>query len=74
MCSFNDACMQMFDMELNNTDKVRVYINNFTDIIISDDFMSVNDHLVYTSIPEIYPNNIGLSAEDYLIILQLIFN
>ena len=65
MCSFNDACMQMFDMELNNTDKVRVYINNFTDIIISDDFMSVNDHLVYTSIPEIYPNNIGLSAEDY---------
>lgn len=27
--------------------------------------MSVNDHLVYTSIPEIYPNNIGLSAEDY---------
>lgn len=65
MCSFNDACMQMFDMELNNTDKVRVYINNFTDIIISDDFMSVNDHLVYTSIPEIYPNNIDLSAEDY---------
>lgn len=65
MCSFNDACLQMFDMELNNTDKVRVYINNFTDIIISDDFMSVNDHLVYTSIPEIYPNNIGLSAEDY---------
>lgn len=37
MCSFNDACLQMFDMELNNTDKVRVYINNFTDIIISDD-------------------------------------
>ena len=65
MCSFNDACLQMFDMELNNTDKVRVYINNFTDIIISDDFMSVNDHLVYTSIPEIYPNNIGLYAEDY---------
>ena len=65
MCSFNDACLQMFDMELNNTDKVRVYINNFTDIIISDDLMSVNDHLVYTSIPEIYPNNIGLYAEDY---------
>ena len=65
MCSFNDACLQMFDMELNNTDKVRVYINNFTDIIISDDLMSVNDHLAYTSIPEIYPNNIGLYAEDY---------
>lgn len=65
ICSFNDACLQMFDMELNNTDKVRVYINNFTDIIISDDLMSVNDHLVYTSIPEIYPNNIGLYAEDY---------
>lgn len=65
MCSFNDACLQMFDMELNNTDKVRVYINNFTDIIISDDLMSVNDHLANTSIPEIYPNNLGLYAEDY---------
>ncbi|WP_254368602.1 AAA family ATPase [Segatella copri] len=27
--------------------------------------MFVNDHLADTSIPEIYPNNIGLSAEDY---------
>ena len=65
VCSYNDACLQMFGVELNNTDKVRVYINNFTDLIISDDLMFVNDHLADTSIPEIYPNNIGLSAEDY---------
>lgn len=65
ICSYNDACLQMFGVELNNTDKVRVYINNFTDLIISDDLMFVNDHLADTSIPEIYPNNIGLSAEDY---------
>lgn len=63
--SYNDACLQMFGVELNNTDKVRVYINNFTDLIISDDLMFVNDHLADTSIPEIYPKNIGLSAEDY---------
>lgn len=65
VCSYNDACLQMFGVELNNTDKVRVYINNFTDLIISDDLMFVNDHLADTSIPEIYPKNIGLSAEDY---------
>lgn len=65
VCSYNDACLQMFGVELNNIDKVRVYINNFTDLIISDDLMFVNDHLADTSIPEIYPNNIGLSAEDY---------
>lgn len=65
VCSYNDACLQMFGVELNNTDKVRVYINNFTDLIISDDLMFVNDHLADASIPEIYPKNIGLSAEDY---------
>ena len=55
----------MFGVELNNTDKVRVYLNNFTDLIISDDAMSVNQHLSDCSMPEIYPEITIESAEDY---------
>lgn len=63
--SYSKACEQMFGVELNNTDKVRVYLNNFTDLIISDDAMSVNQHLSDCSMPEIYPEIIIESAEDY---------
>lgn len=63
--SYSKACIQMFGVELNNTDKVRVYLNNFTDLIISDDVMSVNQHLSDCSIPEIYPEITIESAEDY---------
>lgn len=64
--SYSKACEQMFGVELNNTDKVRVYLNNFTDLIISDDAMSVNQHLSDCSMPEIYPEITIESAEDYL--------
>lgn len=63
--SYSKACTQMFGIELNNTDKVRVYINNFTDLIISDDTMSVNQHLSDCSMPEVYPEIAIESAEDY---------
>lgn len=63
--SFSKACTRMFGIELNNTDKVRVYLNNFTDLIISDDAMSVNQHLSDCSMPEIYPEIKIESAEDY---------
>lgn len=63
--SYSKACEQMFGVELNNTDKVRVYLNNFTDLIISDDAMSVNQHLSDCSMPEIYPEILIESAEDY---------
>ena len=65
MSSYSKACEQMFGVELNNTDKVRVYLNNFTDLIISDDAMSVNQHLSDCSMPEIYPEITIESAEDY---------
>lgn len=55
----------MFGIELNNTDKVRVYLNNFTDLIISDDTMSVNQHLSDCSMPEVYPEIAIDSAENY---------
>ena len=63
--SFSKACTRMFGIELNNTDKVRVYLNNFTDLIISDDAMSVNQHLSDCYMPEIYPEIKIESAEDY---------
>ena len=63
--SFSKACTRMFGIELNNTDKVRVYLNNFTDLIISDDAMSVNQHLSDCSMPEIYPEITIESAEEY---------
>ena len=63
--SYSKACTQMFGIELNNTDKVRVYLNNFTDLIISDDTMSVNQHLSDCSMPEVYPEIAIESADDY---------
>lgn len=63
--SFSKACTRMFGIELNNTDKVRVYLNNFTDLIISDDTMSVNQHLSDCSMPEVYPEIAIDSAENY---------
>ena len=63
--SYSKACTQMFGIELNNTDKIRVYLNNFTDLIINDDAMSVNQHLSDCSMPEVYPEIAVESAEDY---------
>ncbi|WP_278699409.1 AAA family ATPase, partial [Leyella stercorea] len=63
--SYSKACIQMFGVELNNTDKLRVYLNNFTDLIISDDVMSVNQHLSDCSMPEIYPEITIESAEEF---------
>ena len=54
--SFNKACTDMFGIELNNTDKVRVYLNNFTDLIISDDYVTINENLIIPNIPNIHPN------------------
>jgi len=54
--SFNIACTAMFGIELNNTDKVRVYLNNFTDLIINDDSVSINENLIVSGVPDVYPN------------------
>lgn len=63
--SYVQACEQIFGIELNNLDKVRVYLNNFTDIVINDDTMSINVHLNDTFTPEVYPNVNINTAEDY---------
>lgn len=63
--SYVQACEQIFGIELNNLDKVRVYLNNFTDIVINDETMSINAHLNDTFTPEVYPNLNINTAEDY---------
>ena len=54
--SFDSICTEIFGIELNNTDKVRVYLNNFTDLIISDDVVTINKNLVDLPLPTIHPN------------------
>ena len=54
--SFDGICTEIFGIELNNTDKVRVYLNNFTDLIISDDVVTINKNLVDLPLPIIHPN------------------
>lgn len=63
--SYVQACEHIFGIELNNLDKVRVYLNNFTDIVINDETMSINVHLNDTFTPEVYPNLNINTAEDY---------
>lgn len=63
--SFSKACTRMFGIELNNTDKVRVFLNNFTDLVISDDVISKNSNLASEDMPIIYPNVDGFDAKAY---------
>lgn len=64
--NFIESCTEIFNLELNNTDKVRVYLNNFTDIVISDDIMKLNDGLADTDFDiEIHPNIFSNDYQDY---------
>lgn len=63
--SFSKGCTDMFGIELNNTDKVRVYLNNFTDLVISDDMIAINDNILGETIPNVYPTVEGLDAKEY---------
>lgn len=63
--SFSKACTGMFGIELNNTDKVRVYLNNFTDLVISDDTITVNDNILGGTLPDEYPSVESLDAKEY---------
>ena len=64
--SFSKACLDLFGIPLNNTDKVRVYLNNFTDLIIEEDQMTRNKGIVEIEYPPINPqiDNIK-SAKDF---------
>lgn len=63
--SFSKGCTGLFGIELNNTDKVRVYLNNYTDLVVSDDTITINDNILGGAIPNIYPTVEGLDARKY---------
>lgn len=63
--SFSDACDKMFGISLNNTDKVRVYLSNFSDIIINDDEMFLNENLADSKEYAVSPNINIQTTEEY---------
>lgn len=63
--SFDVMCNSIFGIELNNMDKVRVYLNNFTDLIIDDNNVSVNEALHQEKVYDINPDITISTAADY---------
>lgn len=63
--SFSEICNDIFGIELNNLDKVCVYLTNFTDLLISDDDICLNNSLVLNKSEEIHPVIDSSSTEDY---------
>lgn len=54
--SFDIACHNIYGMDLNNTDKIRVYVSNFTDIVIDKNkMMSINENLNCFNSRDIHP-------------------
>lgn len=52
---FDTACLSLFGVVLNNTDKVRVYLNNFTDLIIENNTISRNAGIIEEKYPPVIP-------------------
>lgn len=72
--SYSDALGQMFDIKLNNTDKVRVYLNNFTDIIIDEDNIKLNDAISFPALQLVHPEVQSDNAEWYFNYFSLRIN
>lgn len=62
---FTKACNSIFNIELNNLDKVRVYLNSFTDLVIDNDIMSINEGLTADSQVPLHPVNEEVDAKTY---------
>lgn len=64
--TFSEACNSIFpETTLNNLDKVRVFIVNFTDILVEGDKMSVNNEVKIDENTEIYPSIEALTPKEY---------
>ncbi|MCQ2049544.1 MAG: AAA family ATPase [Candidatus Saccharibacteria bacterium] len=64
--NFDEACKNIYGIELNNTDKVRVYLTNFTDLVVDKDKkMYVNEGVCEISAENVYPIVSATNAEDY---------
>lgn len=64
--NFNEICNSMFPgISLNNLDKVRVYLVNFTDILVDGNEMTLNTSVVLDSDVDVYPDITDLSPKEY---------
>lgn len=62
---FSQICNSIFGIELNNIDKVRVYLTNFTDLVINDDYVDINTAIKDEIEYEINPIIENTSPETY---------
>lgn len=63
--NFTETCNTIFEgVSLNNLDKVRVYLTNFTDILVDNDKMSLNSSVLSTN-EIVNPNMEILSSKEY---------
>ena len=53
--SYKEACSSIYDMELSSLDKVRVYLNNFTDLVISDNTIGLNHNVLLNESLDVHP-------------------
>ena len=53
--SYKEACSSIYDMELSSLDKVRVYLNNFTDLVISDNTIGLNHNVLLNKSLDVHP-------------------
>lgn len=63
--SYSDACNSIYGIELSSLDKVRVYLNNFTDLVICDNVLNINEHLSLNEYVDVYPNIGELDNKSY---------
>lgn len=62
---FDVACNSIFGIALNNLDKVRVYLNSFTDIIIDNNKMTLNDSIFSFDEIQLNPFDEEVDARTY---------
>ena len=62
---FDEACNSIFGIALNNLDKVRVYLNSFTDIIIDNNEMELNDGIFSYDEVDLNPFDEEVDAKTY---------
>lgn len=64
--TFSEACNSIFpETTLNNLDKIRVFLVNFTDILVEGDKMSVNNEVEINENTEIHPSIEALTPKEY---------
>lgn len=64
--NFDEACKNIYGIKLNNTDKVRVYLTNFTDLVVDKDKkMYVNEGVCEISAENVHPIVSATNAENY---------